>query len=409
MENPTINKSNHLIIFILTIGVFGILNTEMGVVGIIPLIAETFQVTIPQAGWTVGIFALTVAVSAPIMPLLFSGINRKKVMLLALGVFVLSSLVSAFTSDFTIVLIARVVPAVFHPVYVSMAFTVAASSASREQAPKAVSRIFIGVSAGMVLGVPVTSFIASETSFSAAMIFFAAVNILVLAATAIFVPSIPVKEKLSYGAQLSVLKSVTTWHSIIAVTLINGAMFGFFSYMSDFLLTVTNLPYKIISIFLFIYGGANIVGNLAAGRLLAKNPLRTVKTVPFIMLAVYTLLLLIGELSIPMVFIVLVLGVLAGIASNNCQWMISNAASKATDFANGLYLTSANLGTTIGTALCGLFITTMGTRYSVMGAILFLVLGIVFVFLRGRRTTTVLQDNQTSTDAKNKTTKTIES
>lgn len=261
----------------------------------------------------------------------------------------------------------------------------------------------------MVLGVPVTSFIASETSFSAAMIFFAAVNILVLAATAIFVPSIPVKEKLSYGAQLSVLKSVTTWHSIIAVTLINGAMFGFFSYMSDFLLTVTNLPYKIISIFLFIYGGANIVGNLAAGRLLAKNPLRTVKTVPFIMLAVYTLLLLIGELSIPMVFIVLVLGVLAGIASNNCQWMISNAASKATDFANGLYLTSANLGTTIGTALCGLFITTMGTRYSVMGAILFLVLGIVFVFLRGRRTTTVLQDNQTSTDAKNKTTKTIES
>ena len=388
MENPERNKNSSLITFILTIGVFGIINTEMGVVGIIPLIAQTFGVTIPQAGWTVGVFALVVALSAPVMPLLFSGVNRKKVMLLALGVFVLSTLVSAFTSDFTVVLIARAVPAVFHPVYVSMAFSVAASSVNKEEAPKAVSRIFVGVSAGMVLGVPVTSFIASETSFSAAMLFFAAVNALVLAATVLFVPSIPVREKLSYGAQLSVLKSAVTWHSIIAVTLINGAMFGFFSYMSDFLLTVTGLPYKIISIFLLIYGGANIAGNIAAGKLLAVNPLRSVKTVPFLMLAVYVLLFLLGELTIPMAAIVLVLGVLAGIASNNCQWMISNAASKAPDFANGLFLTSANLGTTIGTALCGLCITTIGTRYSVMGAILFLVLGIVFVFLRGRTTAT---------------------
>ena len=42
---------------ILTLGVFGILNTEMGVIGMLPLIAETFQVTVPQAGWTVTIFA----------------------------------------------------------------------------------------------------------------------------------------------------------------------------------------------------------------------------------------------------------------------------------------------------------------------------------------------------------------
>lgn len=384
MEMSVKGKNSSLIISILTFGVFGIINTEMGVVGIIPLIAETFGVTIPQAGWTVGVFALVVALSAPVMPLLFSGVNRKKVMLLALGVFVLSTLVAAFTSDFTVVLIARAVPAVFHPVYVSMAFSVAASSVGKAEAPKAVSRIFIGVSAGMVLGVPVTSFIASQTSFSAAMLFFAAVNAVVLAATVVFVPSIPVGKRLSYGAQLSVLKSTVTWHSIIAVTLINGAMFGFFSYMSDFLLTVTGLPYKMISVFLLIYGGANIVGNVAAGRLLSVKPLRTVKAVPFLMLAVYALLFLSGEFSVPTAVIVLVLGILAGIASNNCQWMISTAASEAPDFANGLFLTSANLGTTVGTAVCGLFITTMGTRYSVLGAILFLVLGIVFVFLRGR-------------------------
>ena len=38
------------LVAILTFGVFGIINTEMGVVGIIPQIAETFGVTVPPAG-----------------------------------------------------------------------------------------------------------------------------------------------------------------------------------------------------------------------------------------------------------------------------------------------------------------------------------------------------------------------
>lgn len=92
-------------------------------------------------------------------------------MVLALSVFVISNLVSVFTTNFTVLLITRAIPAFFHPLYVSIAFSTAASSVSREDAPKAVSKIFAGVSAGMVLGVPVTSYIASEFSFSAAMVF----------------------------------------------------------------------------------------------------------------------------------------------------------------------------------------------------------------------------------------------
>ena len=65
----------------------------------------------------------------------------------------------------------------------------------------------------MVLGVPVTSFIASEISFSMAMLFFTVVNALVFVATILFIPSMPVKEKVSYGAQLSVLKKTEMWQT----------------------------------------------------------------------------------------------------------------------------------------------------------------------------------------------------
>lgn len=379
-------KQNNLLVFILTLGVFGIINTEMGVVGILPLIAETFDVTVSEAAWTVGIFALIVAISAPIMPLLFSGVNRKTAMLLALGVFIQSNIISIFTTDFNMLLVARAMPAFFHPIYVSIALTVAASSVSKEDAPKAVSKIFIGVSAGMVLGVPVTSFIASEISFSVAMVFFTVINVLVFIGTLLFVPSMPVKNKLTYGSQLGVLKKAVTWNSIITVTLINGAMFGFFSFMSDYLKIITNIPFRIIGIMLLVYGLANMIGNILAGKLLSINAIRSVKFIPLAMLVVYISLFLLGELTIPMGVIILVLGILAGIASNNNQYMISSAASEAPDFANGLFLSSANLGTTIGTAVCGLFISNIGTRYSVTGALLCLVLAMVCIFLRYRTT-----------------------
>ena len=375
-------NSSALLVFILTVGVFGIINTEMGVIGILPLIAETFHVTVPEAGWTVSIFALVVALSAPITPLLFSGVNRKKVMLLALGIFTLSNIISMLTSNFTVLLIARALPAFLHPVYVSMAFTVAAASVSKEKAPKAVAKVFIGVSAGMVLGVPVTSYIASEVSFTMGMAFFTVVNALVFIATILFVPSMPVKEKLSYGEQLGVLKKKVMWYSIIAVTLINGALFGFFSYMSDYLKTVTDVSYHIISGMLLVYGLSNIVGNVIAGKQLAANPVRSMVFIPFVLFASYVCLYFLGEWITAMAVIILILGILAGYAQNTMQYMITDAAPEAPDFANGLYLLSANLGTTIGAAVCGLFITYFNTRFSVFGSLLFLVVSIVFVGLR---------------------------
>jgi DHA1 family inner membrane transport protein len=381
-RRAVMTKRSNLLIFILTVGVFGILNTEMGVIGILPLIADYYDVSVSKAGLFVSLFALAVAISAPSMPLLFSGINRKKAMLLVLGVFVLGNMVSIFATNFTIALIARVIPAIFHPIYCSMAFTVAANSVSNEEAPKAVSKIMLGVSAGMVLGLPITSFIANETSYEMAMLFFAVINAIALIATLLFVPSMPVKERLSYGSQLSVLKNSITWLSIAAVIFINSAIFGVYSYLAEYLEIMTNISGKTISLMLVVYGGANVIGNIAAGRLLTKNAIKTVAVFPFALGAVYIVLFSFGQFTIPMAIITLVWGILAGIGGNIAQYWITSAAPEAPDFANGLFLSSANIGTTIGTAVGGLFISAIGAQYIVVGGLLSLILCAVSILLR---------------------------
>ena len=97
-------------------------------------------------------------------------------------------------------------PAFLHPVYVSLSFAIASSSVSEKEAPKAVAKVMVGVSAGMVLGVPVMSYIAKFIFFRNSYACFALVNLIALALTIIYVPSMPVKEKMSYGSQLKILK-----------------------------------------------------------------------------------------------------------------------------------------------------------------------------------------------------------
>ncbi|MGG0248893.1 MFS transporter [Peribacillus frigoritolerans] len=374
-------QNNNLLILILTIGVFGILTTEMGVIGILPAIAEQFDISVSRAGLLVSLFALVVAISGLIMPLLFSGINRRTVMLLVLGIFIIGNIVSMFASNFTVLLIARVIPAFFHPIYCSLALTVAATSVNREEAPKAVSKVIMGVSAGMILGVPITNFIANQTSVQMSILFFAIVNIIAFLATLIFVPSLPVNERLSYGAQISVLKKPIVWLAIATVIFLNSGTSSINTFITEYLETITNISGNTLTFALFLLGVASLIGALLGGRMLSRNAVKTAISFPIVLGIVHLLSFITGKSIGPMMITILFWGILFAISNSVSQYWITNAAPEAPDFANGLFLSCGNIGVTIGTGIGGLIISGMGTQYIVLGGLLFLLLGLASIVL----------------------------
>lgn len=374
-----------MLIFILTLGVFSIINTEMGVIGILPLIAQTYGVNISTAGLLVSLFALAVAISGPTLPLLLSRFNRKYIMMIVLAAFTVCNTISAFATDFDVVLVTRVLPAFLHPVYVSLAFAVASASVDKADMAKAAAKVMIGVSAGMVLGVPVVSYIASMTSLETAMLFFALVNGIALAVTLIFIPSMPVKERMSYGTQLRILKEKNVWLAIIAIVFLNGGIFGVYSYLADYLERVTNYSAEFISMALLVYGLANIVGNIIAGKLLTDRAVAVVTAFPLALIGIYCLMFFLGGMTFSMAVIVLVWGILAGIGANINQYWIASAAPHVPDFANALFLVATNLGTCIGAAVCGWFIDSISITYVVCGGIIFLVFSFVFISLGAKK------------------------
>ncbi|MBQ9478761.1 MAG: MFS transporter, partial [Selenomonadaceae bacterium] len=218
-----------MLIWILVAGTFGILNTEMGVIGILPYVARAFNVDIVTASLLISLFALGVGVAGPTMPLLCSRLPRKPLMIFVLGLFTICNVASIFTTEFDTLLMLRVIPSIFHPVYCAMAFSIAAELGGKN-APREVAKINIGVSAGMVVGVPISNFLAETFNLETAFGFFALVTALALAATIAFIPTFKATKPLSYGAQVGVLRRSMVWASIAAVLVLNGSGFGCFNY-----------------------------------------------------------------------------------------------------------------------------------------------------------------------------------
>lgn len=361
-------------IYVFAFGVFSIINAEMGVVGILPALAEHYEVSISTAGLTVSLFALAIVFAGPTMPLLASRFPRRWAMSTVLAVFTVGSLIAAFTTNFAVLLATRILSGIFQPVYTSMAFSLAAEATDDPtQTPRVVAKITLGVSAGMVLGVPIASAIVDTTTVQVGLLFFAACNALALVATWVAVPTHSRSTALSYGSQLQYLARAKTWKSTLAVVCLNGAIFGVYSYFSEYLAAVSRLDSLTITWVLFVYGLANMLGNVLGGRALSLNPRRLVTFYPLSVALIFGGLWLFAKISLLAIILVSLLGVFAGIALNINQFWITNAMPQAPEFANGLFLSATNLGTTIATSINGMLIAAIGTNSIVLGGLVMLI------------------------------------
>lgn len=377
-------KTNPLLLPTLMLGVFALLSMELGMMGVLPIVAEVYNVSVADAGWVVSIFALIVALVAPILPPLLAKYDAKKVLLFCLFVFSVSSFLAAFCTNFIVLLILRAIPAFFHPIFCAFAFSMAADSVPHNESPKAIAKVFIAVSAGMTLGVPLTSFIASNTSLEMSFVFFGALNALSLLATLVFIPNQKKEQKASQKEQFKVLAKPIVWVSVIVVMLLNGAMFGFYSYMSEFLLNFTQVSFNLISALLLIYGLSNVIGNFIAGKSLVSAPQATLRIVPLSLIALYVALFFGGGNAWGASVILIILGIFAGVGNNMAQFVVTSPIPEAKELANGLFISAANIGITLGTSLCGLFISLEGSRFAVLAAMCLVVLSIIFLMLRGQ-------------------------
>ncbi|GAA0557698.1 MFS transporter [Chitinophaga japonensis] len=346
--------------YIAAFGIFGIITTEFGVIGILPQLARYYHISIEAAGMLISIFALIIALCGPWVTLLLSGFDRKKLMLLTLAVFILSNALSAVAGAFPLQLLARALPAFLHPVYFATAIGVAVSTAAKGEEHRAVAVIFGGVSLATVIGVPFATWMASLYGWQASFIVAGIVNVLALLSVWTGVPPMPVTEKVSYGQQLRILTRPSFLLAALSVVLLLAAMFAMYSYFADYMEKVYGLSGAEVSTMLMLFGVAGVAGNWLAGRLLGKSVWRTLQGCLLALALVYILLYLSGSYSAYTIALIAVWGLVHTACFVVSQTWIREAAPGAEDFANSLGVSFGNLGLTIGTTLSGWVIAQAG-------------------------------------------------
>ncbi|MEK5393935.1 MFS transporter [Margalitia sp. FSL K6-0131] len=375
-------KVSPLLIIILALGVFGIITTEMSIVGVLPQIAQKFAISTSQAGLLVSIFALVVAISGPFLILLVTGINRKLLLLTAIFMFVISNIIYAFTTHFEVMLIFRILPAALHPLFFSIALVTAASFVPPEKSGQAVTKVFMGITVGFALGVPLTSYLAERFSLEIAFLFGAIVNAIAFIGIFILLPSMPVKERMTFGKQISILRKPGLWLNIATVVFIFAAMFSVYSYFAEYLAKVTSMNGSLISVMLLIFGVIMIVGNNLFGVFLKKSIIKTIISFLILYLIVYLLVYYLGFYFVPMIFMVFIWGIVhSGGLIVSQAWLISEA-KEAPEFGNSLFVSLSNLGITLGTSIGGLFISQLGIHQLIWSGFLFTLLSFLLIIIK---------------------------
>lgn len=249
---------------------------EFIVIGITPDIAEEYGISLASAGNLVGFFAISYAVSTPIIVLSTGRFRRFPLFVTFLAVFNAGNLLAIVAPTYETLLVARVLTAVVSGVLLSTVMTFINDIIPREKSARIISFVYAGFSVASVLGTPIGTLLADAFGIKAAFI---AVEAVALVVTVLLLVSVPRSGSTDVSRdQLVILKD----RRIILVLIMKGfgmaATYVFYVYVTPILEDGVGLSVWMVSIVLFFYGAATIVSNLGSGSIaqhygLAKMPL----------------------------------------------------------------------------------------------------------------------------------------
>lgn len=344
-------------ILALAVASFGIGTTEFVIMGLLPEVAQSFGVTIPQAGYLVSGYAMGVVVGAPIVAIATAGLPRKMALLALMGVFLVGNLGCAVAPSYGLLMAARILTAFAHGAFFGIGAVVARDLVPREKRTQAVSLMFAGLTLANVLGVPLGTALGQAAGWRAT---FWAVVAIGLAASLAIQLCVPAGLPGTRGRLVSEFRALGRWpvlRPMLISTLSSVSFFTVFTYITPLLTDVTGYSPQGVTGVLFAAGMGLTIGNLAGGLLADRGPMATI--IGSFLGIVAALLLLAAVARHPgMTLAVLVLwsALVFALVSPLQIWVVE-AASDAPNLASTLNQGAFNLGNATGAWIGGTALT----------------------------------------------------
>lgn len=359
-----------LALWALTISAFAIGTTEFVIVGLLPTVAADLGVSLPSAGLLVSLYAMGVAVGAPVLTALTGKMPRKALLLCLMALFTVGNLLAWQSPGYETLIAARILTGLAHGVFFSIGSTIATSLVPKEKAASAIATMFSGLTVALVTGVPLGTFIGQHLGWRATFLAVAALGVIAILGSLVFVP-----RKLAHSKPASLLQQVAVLKQprlllVYAMTAVGyGGTFVAFTYLAPMLQQVTGFGASAVGAVMLVYGVSVAVGNIWGGKLAdQRGPIGALKII-FALLAL-VLFVLTATVVNPwlMVATVLAWGAVAfGNVAGLQVYVVQQAerfAPQAIDVASGLNIAAFNLGIAAGAWGGGLIVDSIGLRHA---------------------------------------------
>ena len=347
-------------VYLLAAGTFLMGTSEYLIAGLLPELADDFQVSVARAGLTITIFAVGIIIGSPVTALLTLRLPRRLALVVALVVFAIGHVVAALSPDFTLVLVARFVTAMVTGAFWAIASVVAARVAGPAASSRAIGVVLGGGMIATAVGVPLGAFAGQHLGWRGPFWLLAVLALLAALATARFVPAdrSGTTPAPSVRAEIVVLRSGRLWLVLAACVFITGGVLTVYSFISPLLTQRAGVPVAAVPLALVAFGVAAFLGSIVGGRLGGSRPYTCTLLAAGVSLACSVGLFLFSTQAAPTLALFTILG-FSGFLPNPIMFVLllrfsGSSPTLPTALASSMF----NVGIAGGTAIAAATLTT---------------------------------------------------
>jgi len=382
IESHSKIKNSAPALYALTLGAFAIGLTEFIIMGLLPEVAESMQVSIPMAGFLVTGYALGVALGAPIITIATYKMKRKELLLFLMILFIAGNALAALAPNYSILMLSRIIAALTHGSFFGVGSVIAAELVPKEKRAGAIAIMFTGLTLANILGVPFGTFLGQAYGWRSTFWSITIIGIISFIGIALLVPRVKTAES-SLFQELGVLRRPAVHVALLMTVFGFGGVFTAFTYITPILVDITGFSPKSVSYILVLFGLGITIGNILGGKLADRKLFPSLIGILITLSLVLALFSIFDEYKILTLITVFIFGIFAFGTVPGFQLHMLNTAKEAPTLASTLNIAAFNLGNALGAYIGGVVIDLKiggGLPSVPLIASLVTVVGILFTF-----------------------------
>lgn len=274
-ENNSQLKTNSRLMWLsiasLSLSTYTIVTADFAPIGLMTLMAKGLQKSESMIGLTVTLYSWIGGISGLLTVIFLGNVPKKNLLLSSVLIMLISNVLSALSTDYSMLLVARVIGGVANGALWALVFVVAMLLVPKSKIGLATSIVFGGVTAGNILGVPSSSFIGNKLAWPMAFWMISGLSLLTLFGILILVPNIKNSTVVDMKAFKKVMSNRTLLKVYMATLVTVGSYFCAFTFIVPYLHSSRFISDDLISMMLFIFGVAGLLGNLLTGIFVDKH------------------------------------------------------------------------------------------------------------------------------------------